>query len=748
MRHVNTEVLQLLDIVSSWQSFKLGSQQISSVVVMFNFRTSALLAAMLTSAIDSQSLTGNAKAPPVPTDVRPLLGGGKRAARVLDRRIIVTDPTPSVLSEVVKEMGGGPSGYCHVLLYYDPKTAPPDKVESLKAALGVPIILVDVSRLAFPLITMKRRRVPLVDLLSRRTDNRCRLLLAWASSTYQRGLLLMAQFEPGVIRPKDTLIFAVSDQRLDHFMPQLRRRVLIKKDETKRAGRGRRAAGLPEFQVEAACEFCSKYSLHQLGQWQYPKGWSWGGAENFRRSGLLGMTFTVSYTPSVPNIFPVTEGDKQRLEGVELRLLEYAASALNFSYRLVIPEDGEWGRPINGTWTGKVGQVLKRRADLAVGGLVYTKERGEVVKYSDLFHNELWGVVCPLPVRLPVWPYIMFPFRTDVAPSVFSLMVVLHVMAFMVSTLVGKHDRQEPQTPLAESLARVTRAGVSLYLRFMACLYFWNLFFCLMKPIYEPSVNTAAALLRSGRSWGIVRGTTVTRVLSESLSDVHQELAGGAVTLSSITEGFQRLREEGLCLVGVPKRYASATVATQHTTQCGEPGLQISSEDLHSVLGGWVMPYGSPLTPYFDNIIHRLKTWGILELWRRELHTLLLTRRPHNLPCLNPPLSALTLSDLRLAFFMLLGGWGFAFIIFLCEFVFVGIIEEPQRESQNARLNTPSNTQDPPPPNPPSSPATNLRRWLATLLAPVPSLNISSGNANFQRQLNTVLKGIYGVKTA
>lgn len=714
---------------------------------MVSFRASAILAALLTSVVDSQSRTGNGKSLPPPTDVRPLLGK-KSAARVLDRKIIVKDPTPAVLSEVVTEMGGGPKGFCHVLLYYDPKTAPPDKVESLKAELGVPIILVDVSRLAFPLITMKRRRVPLVDLLSRRPDNRCRLLLAWASSNYQRGLLLMAQFEPGVIRPKDTLIFAVSDQRLDHFMPQLRRRVLIKKEETKRAGRGRRSAGIPEFQVEASCEFCSKYSLHRLGQWQYPVGWSWGDAEDLRRSGLLGMTFTVSYTPSVPNIFPVPEGSKQRLEGVELRLLEYAAAALNFSYRLVIPEDGEWGRPINGTWTGKVGQVLKRRADLAVGGLVYTKERGEVVKYSDLFHNELWGVVCPLPVRLPVWPYIMFPFRTDVAPSVFSLMVVLHVMAFMVSTLVGGHERhQAAQNPLAESLARVTRAGVSLYLRFMACLYFWNLFFCLMKPIYEPPVDTAAALLRSGRNWGVVTGTTVTRVLSESLNDVYRELEVGSIALPSIIEGFQRLREEGMCLVGVPKRYARATVAMQHTTKCGEPGLQISTEDLHSVLGGWVLPYGSPLTPYFDNIIHRLKTFGILELWRKELHTLLLTRGPRDLPCLNPPLSALTVSDLRLAFFMLLGGWGFALFIFLGEIILVSLVQEHERESQSVRVNTPSNSQDPPP-NPPSSPATQLRRLLTTLVGPVTALNISSGNAAFQRQLNSALRDIYGVQNA
>ncbi|XP_063874888.1 glutamate receptor ionotropic, kainate 5-like [Scylla paramamosain] len=713
---------------------------------MVTVRSAAILAILLTSTADAQSRAQDVKSSSTSPDVRKLLGR-KREARVLEQKIIITDPTPLVLSQVVDEIGGGPAGHCQVLLYYDPQTAPPDKVASLQAALDVPLILVDVSRLAFPLLTKRRRRVPLMELLSHRADNRCRILMVWSSPIYQRGLLLMAHFEPGVIRPQDTLVFLVSDQRLDHFMPQLRQRVFIRKKQPKWRGRGRRDIGFPEFQVEKVCEVCPKYSIHQLGEWQYPAGWSWAGAQSLSRSGLLGMTFTVSYTPSVPNIFPVTEGDEQRLEGVELRLLQYAASALNFSYRLIMPEDGEWGRPVNGSWTGKVGQVLKKHADLAVGGLVYTKERADVVQYSDLFHNELWGVVCPLPVRLPVWPYVMFPFRTEVASSVFSLMVVLHVIAFLLSTLVGKHERHEPPNPLAESLTRVTRSGVSLYLRFMACLYFWNLFFCLMKPTYEPPVNTASDLLFSGKRWGVVTGTTVTTVLSESKNSVYQDLVIESIPLSSIGEGFQRLREEGLCLVGVPKRYASATIATRHTTKCGEAGLQISTENLNSVLGGWVVSRGSPLTPYLDKIIHRLKHYGLLERWRKELHTLLVTHGPRELPCLNPPLSGLSLSDLRLAFFMLLGGWGFAIFVFLCEIVVVRMVRDQHWKRQVVRQNTPINL-DQPPPNPPSSPTNNVRRLIATFMNAVPSINICSMDADFRRQLSVVLREMYAVRTA
>lgn len=269
-----------------------------------------------------------------------------------------------------------------------------------------------------------------------------------------------------------------------------------------------------------------------------------------------------------------------------------------------------------------------------------------------------------------------------------------------------------------------------------------------MKPKYEPPVDTASALLRSGNNWGVVTGTTVTRVLSGSHNSDYQKLITGSVPLSSIGEGFQRLREEGLCLVGVPKRYAGATIATRHTTKCGEPGLQISSENLHSVLGGWVLSRGSPLTPYFDKIIHRLQRWGLLEMWRRELHTLLLTRGPRDLPCLNPPLSGLSFSDLRLAFFMLLGGWGVALFVFLSEVIVVRMAREPRWKRQMVRPNTPTTTLDIPPPNPPSTPATNIRRWLSALVDPAHSLNISSTDTDFQRQLSTVLREIYGLRAA
>ncbi|XP_071515579.1 uncharacterized protein [Panulirus ornatus] len=702
-----------------------------------------VLAAVLVVSVEARVRSRVPHEPSRPTNVRHLLGGGRKLRSLEDRRgaggVVVTDPTPLLLAEVVRELGGDERGPCHVLIYYDPQAAPSEELASLRAALDAPVILVDVSKLKFPLITRVRRRVPLLDLLSHRPDNRCRLMVAWASTNYQRGLLLMARAEPGVLSFRDTLVLAVNDQRLDRFIPKLRRRVLVKRRSSRR-GRGRREVRPARYLVEGACEMCRRYSLTRLGEWHHPGGWTWGGATP-RGQALSGSDLIVSYTPSVPNIFPVLAGEETRLEGVELRLLQHAAKALNFSYRLVMPADGEWGRKVNGTWTGKVGEVVGRRADLALGGLVYTEERDSVGEYSILFHNELWGIVCPLSTRLPVWPYIMFPFRAEAAPSVFTFLVVLHLMAFLVGTLVGSQERSGPMDPLTQSLVRAIRAGVSLYLRLMACLYFWNLYYCIIKPKYDPPVRTSTALLRSGYSWGLVTGTTVPGVLASSQDPAHRDLAAGATPLTSIHEGFRRLREESLCLVGVPKRYARATIATRHTTECGEPGLQVSTEDLNTVLGGWMMPRGSPLLLHINPVIRRLQSFGLLEHWRRELHELLITRAPRDLPCLNPPLAALALADLRLAFLVVLCGWGLACLVFLGELV-THVINDPSGERTVMRRDTDVDTNDPTPPT--ARVPFILRRWI-TLLSPAPVVSLSAKEATFRRHLNSVLREMWNV---
>ena len=117
----------------------------------------------------------------------------------------------------------------------------------------------------------------------------------------------------------------------------------------------------------------------------------------------------------------------------------------------------------------------------------------------------------------------------------------------------------------------------------------------------------------------------------------------------------------------MPKRYANSMASARYKTKCGETALQIGSEDLHTVLGGWIFARHSRLKYKLDPVIRRLQGFGILDKWRSDLYRDLSKRRENKLPCISNPPGALGLTDLRLAFVVLAGGHIFALIAFVLE---------------------------------------------------------------------------------
>ena len=614
-----------------------------------------------------------------PTDVRSYIGSKKRGKMASRKNLIdPVDPMAEVLTEVVKEIDGKSS--CHILLYYDTAVVSEKQLRQFQENLNTAVTLLNVMNLKFSLITKSRlisSRTPLVDLLLTRNDqHRCRILVAWASEHYQRGLLLIARKESGVLNSEDSLILPTKTQRISRFLPKLKHRIIVQEVNKPRLGsRGARSLNTKKYLIDRTCDWCKDISLLRVGEWKQIDGWI-KKSLNVKSSGLNGAKLTVSYTNSIPNIFPITVNNKTVLEGLEVRMLQYASTALNFTVNFKQPKDGEWGRRINNTWTGKIGDIVSKKADLAIGGIVYKSDRARVGAYSVLFHRELWSIVCPPPDKLPVWPYIMFPFREESARSIISFLVLLHVLAYVVAVFIGNQRAQTEDDghPLQQPFNNVLKTGVSLYFRMLACLYFWNLYYCIIQPKYEETIDSASALLRGKNSWGIVKGTTVKTVLEASYDYSHREVASRAIELSSISEGFQKLRSSGLCLLGVPKRYAKSTISTQHTTECGESALTVSEENLHTVLGGWFVAKSSPIIRDLNQIIRRLQVFGFIDKWQKDLYLMLETSTPSKLPCIGKPITSLSLSNLRLAFFLLLAGLGLAICSFFLENIFSFIL--------------------------------------------------------------------------
>ncbi len=63
--------------------------------------------------------------------------------------------------------------------------------------------------------------------------------------------------------------------------------------------------------------------------------------------------------------------------------MDSLASLTNFTYTIESPKDGTYGVYREGVgWTGIVGYIAKRKADLSLNGLAINQDRSQVVDYT------------------------------------------------------------------------------------------------------------------------------------------------------------------------------------------------------------------------------------------------------------------------------------------------------------------------------------------------------------------------------
>ncbi|XP_056300740.1 glutamate receptor ionotropic, kainate 5 [Pseudoliparis swirei] len=105
---------------------------------------------------------------------------------------------------------------------------------------------------------------------------------------------------------------------------------------------------------------------------------------------LANKTLTVTTILENPYVmrrdnYQVFQGNDQ-YEGFCVDMLKELSDILKFSFKIKLVDDGQYGAPEpNGSWTGMVGELINRKADLAVAGFTITSEREKVIDFSKPF---------------------------------------------------------------------------------------------------------------------------------------------------------------------------------------------------------------------------------------------------------------------------------------------------------------------------------------------------------------------------
>uniref|UniRef100_A0A8C4ESB8 Glutamate receptor n=1 Tax=Dicentrarchus labrax TaxID=13489 RepID=A0A8C4ESB8_DICLA len=134
-----------------------------------------------------------------------------------------------------------------------------------------------------------------------------------------------------------------------------------------------------------------------------------------------------------------------RYEGFCVDMLKELADILKFKYRIRLVGDGLYGVPgANGTWTGMVGELISRKADLAVAGLTITAEREKVIDFSKPFMT--LGISIMYRVHLGRRPGY-FSFLDPFSPGVWLFMLLAYLAVSCVLFLVARLTPYEWYNP-------------------------------------------------------------------------------------------------------------------------------------------------------------------------------------------------------------------------------------------------------------------------------------------------------------
>ncbi|NWI02803.1 GRIK4 protein, partial [Tichodroma muraria] len=195
----------------------------------------------------------------------------------------------------------------------------------------------------------------------------------------------------------------------------------------------------------------TRAGFRQIGHWHVSEGLSMDNrifSSNISDS-LFNTTLIV--TTILENPYLMLKWNHQELEGNDryegfcVDMLKELAEILRFNYKIHLVGDGVYGVPeANGTWTGMVGELIARKADLAVAGLTITAEREKVIDFSKPFMT--LGISILYRVHMGRRPGY-FSFLDPFSPGVWLFMLLAYLAVSCVLFLVARLTPYEWYSP-------------------------------------------------------------------------------------------------------------------------------------------------------------------------------------------------------------------------------------------------------------------------------------------------------------
>ncbi|XP_053197833.1 glutamate receptor ionotropic, delta-1-like [Scomber japonicus] len=214
-------------------------------------------------------------------------------------------------------------------------------------------------------------------------------------------------------------------------------------------------ARMPSCTLTAIVHICchrarSPHTVPTLATWDSVHGLNGSLKESRIENGMQGVTVKVVTLLEDPFVMVAENilGQPKRYKGFSIDVLDALAKILGFKYEIYQVADSKYGSKLpNGSWNGMIGDLINKRADLAVSAITITPERENIVDFSKRYLDYSVGILLRKPEEKINIFSLFAPFDLAVWACIAAAIPVVGVLIFLLNRLQALRSSSNQNVP-------------------------------------------------------------------------------------------------------------------------------------------------------------------------------------------------------------------------------------------------------------------------------------------------------------
>ncbi|XP_076373248.1 glutamate receptor ionotropic, delta-1-like [Tachypleus tridentatus] len=342
-------------------------------------------------------------------------------------------------------------------------------------------------------------------------------------------------------------------------------------------------------------------------------------------------------------------GERTGSRGILPEVLNVFKQAYGFSYRLLEPYDGQWGKELdNGTWNGMIGMVMRQEVDVAASSITMTDEREAVIDFTIPFFQESSTILLPrmsqqsdifsfvAPLEWEVWLWMFF--------SLFLVSMLIYAVNRQVNHVTIPYPQNQIELfsqwfrPLWYNIGALLQQGgfIPLLHSSRILLMAWLLVVLVVMNLYKGTLIAFLTIPKTYKfadsleelasqnmiKWTFLRNTAYEALFSKnSDSEVMRKIGkpfeeNPEEFVSTSKEGVERVLSGQYAFIK-EKSYLEASIEEDFHLS-GQCRFSLAKEEFYPVGYGLALQTNSPYLEPFNLLMQRMIQAGLLVKWHKD----------------------------------------------------------------------------------------------------------------------------------